>query len=73
MFRTVISFASLFLVAPALAAEEARTFTFRYATTVEPVEAGEGPVHIWIPLAVENRAQRCGPGIGEGNPPDQLR
>ncbi len=58
MVRTVILLASLIAVAPVLAAESARKFTFRYATTVGPVEAGVGPVHVWVPLARENHAQR---------------
>jgi len=56
--RSIILFAGLLLAAPVLAAGEARTFTFRYATTVGPAPAGAGPLHIWVPLAVEDRAQR---------------
>ncbi len=58
MIHWSVAFASLILAAPAFAADEVRTFTFRYATTVDAVEAGAGPVHIWVPLAVENHAQR---------------
>jgi transglutaminase-like putative cysteine protease len=47
----------LLLFAPGLANAESRTFTFRYATTVGPVEADAGPVHVWVPLAVENESQ----------------
>ena len=45
MIRLSVAFASLILAAPAFAADEVRRFTFRYATTVGPIEAGAGPVH----------------------------
>ena len=44
MIRFAVPFASLVLVTSALAADEVRTFTFRYSTTVGPIEAGAGPV-----------------------------
>jgi transglutaminase-like putative cysteine protease len=40
-----------------VAADDARTFTFRYEATVGPVEAGAGSVHVFIPLAREHEAQ----------------
>lgn len=58
MIRLAVPFAALILVTSALAEDTARTFTFRYATTVGPVEAGAGPVHVWVPLAVESSDQR---------------
>jgi transglutaminase-like putative cysteine protease len=58
MIRLAAPLASLILITPALADDAVRTFTFRYATTVGPVEVGVGPVHVWIPLAVENEVQR---------------
>jgi transglutaminase-like putative cysteine protease len=58
LIRLAAALASMILFTPALAADEVRRFTFRYATTVGPVEAGAGPVHVWVPLAVENHAQR---------------
>jgi transglutaminase-like putative cysteine protease len=60
--RSIIALlcAALFSAVSALpaAAGSARTFTFRYATTIGPVEAGEGPVHVWVPLAVQDESQR---------------
>jgi transglutaminase-like putative cysteine protease len=52
--------AGLLLLGPvsADAGAESRTFTFRYTTTIGPVEAGAGPVHVWVPLAVEDVSQR---------------
>jgi transglutaminase-like putative cysteine protease len=58
LIRSLALFAGLLLAAPALAADGARTFTFRYATTVGPAPVGAGPLHVWVPLAVENGAQR---------------
>jgi len=48
----------LILAAPTSAEDAARTFTFRYATRVGRVEAGVGPVRVFVPLAVENDVQR---------------
>ncbi|MEE8474382.1 MAG: transglutaminase domain-containing protein [Myxococcota bacterium] len=58
MIRRAAACAGMILAAPAFAADEVRTFTFRYAVTLASVEAGSGPIHIWVPLAVENPAQR---------------
>jgi hypothetical protein len=51
--RGILLFAGLLLAAPALAADGARTFTFRYATTVGPVPAGAG-------LCIGERRRCCG-------------
>jgi transglutaminase-like putative cysteine protease len=56
--RAVTLCLGLLLASPAPAVDGARTFTFRYATIVGPIEKGAGPVHLWIPLAVESPVQR---------------
>jgi transglutaminase-like putative cysteine protease len=48
----------MLLATAAFAADGARTLTIRYETTVGPLEAGTEPVHVWIPLAVQNESQR---------------
>lgn len=62
MPRSIVALlgAALVSAVPALPVEAgpARSFTFRYATTIGPIEAGEGPVHVWIPLAVRDESQR---------------
>lgn len=35
-----------------------RTFEFTYRTAIGPIEAGDGPVHVFIPLPLENEHQR---------------
>ena len=51
----------LALPATDLAAAEfqngARTFRFTYETTIGPIEAGTGPVHVFIPLARSDAQQ----------------
>lgn len=43
-------------------------FTFRYAVTLGPVAEGAGPVHVWVPLAVENvEYKKVGRGWGNGD------
>jgi len=58
MIRCLPFLACLGLVAPAWAAADTRTLTFRYVASVGPIEAGRGPVHAWIPLAREDAFQR---------------
>jgi transglutaminase-like putative cysteine protease len=58
MVPLIAGIASLALAASALPSGDARTFTLRYSTAVGPFEEGAGPVHVWIPLAVENESQR---------------
>ncbi len=53
-----LALASLLPYPAAFAGDAARVFTFRYTATVGPFEPGTGPVHVWVPLAVENHAQR---------------
>jgi hypothetical protein len=51
------------LVSTTAAAQgDARSFTFHYRTTIGPIEAGAGPLHVWIPLAATSDAQRI---VGE--------
>jgi transglutaminase-like putative cysteine protease len=42
---------------PALAADETRSFTFRYEATVGPIDEGLGPVHVFVPLARASEVQ----------------
>jgi hypothetical protein len=35
-----------------------RTFEFRYRASLGPFEAGAGPVHVFVPLALDNEHQR---------------
>ncbi len=42
---------------PAFGAAEERQFSFRYHTEVGPIPPGAGPVHIFIPIPVENGKQ----------------
>lgn len=35
-----------------------RVFSFENKTVIEPVSQGSGPVHVFIPLAIENSQQR---------------
>jgi transglutaminase-like putative cysteine protease len=49
---------ALVLGAPACGADAVRTFSFRYAVTLDPSQLAGGPVEVWIPLAVENSVQR---------------
>jgi transglutaminase-like putative cysteine protease len=58
LIRARFAAAGLALALPALAAEPSRTFTFVYEARVGPIEAGRGPVHVWVPLAREDGLQR---------------
>ena len=58
MIRTIASCLGLLLASAALADDGARSFRFRYSTSVGPIEEGAGPVHVWIPLAAESPVQR---------------
>lgn len=49
----VVAFTSL----PASAGTDERRFRFSYQTEVGPIPAGEGPVHVFIPLPAETRRQ----------------
>ena len=42
------------LFAPASLSAELRQFTFEYEATIGPVDAGVGPVDVFVPLAAEN-------------------
>lgn len=43
---------------PASLSAESRQFTFEYEATIGPVDAGAGPVDVFVPLAAENAQQR---------------
>ena len=59
MIRMLLwSLAWLFVPAAAPAADDVRSFTFVYETTVGPFEADAGPLHVWIPLAANRDDQR---------------
>jgi transglutaminase-like putative cysteine protease len=58
LIRFTFLLASLALACPAFADADARQITFRYAAAVGPFEPGAGPVHVWIPLPIENSVQR---------------
>jgi hypothetical protein len=40
------------------APEDARTFAFTYRAVIGPIEAGRGPVHVFVPLTRESDSQR---------------
>jgi len=40
------------------APDDSRQFVFRYTTRIGPIEAGRGPVHVFVPLARESSVQR---------------
>ena len=48
----------LLVVCADAAAREGRRFDFSYEVTVGPVEAGAGPVHVFVPLARPSEQQR---------------
>ena len=50
----------LLVSATATAQGDPRSFTFDYRTTIGPIEADAGPLHVWIPLAASSDAQRVG-------------
>jgi transglutaminase-like putative cysteine protease len=45
------------LLLPGFAGAEERRFSFRYHTEIGPIPPGAGPVHIFIPIPVENGKQ----------------
>jgi transglutaminase-like putative cysteine protease len=50
--------AALLLCAAPAFGDEGRRFSFRYETSVGPVEAGLGPVHVFVPLPAETGQQQ---------------
>ena len=58
MIRLLAGIASLTLAAGALAEDETRKFTFTYDVSIDAIEAGAGPVQVWVPLAVDDETQR---------------
>jgi transglutaminase-like putative cysteine protease len=57
MLRFVILLLLLSLNVIAAAEPAPRVFSFEYKTTIDSIEAGSGPLHIFIPLAVANDQQ----------------
>lgn len=49
---------SFVLCATIASANETRQFVFEYSTIVGPVAAGEGPVHVFVPLATTSEQQQ---------------
>lgn len=45
-------------IATAVQAEETRSISFHYATTIGPIPIGAGPVHVFVPLARNDADQR---------------
>ena len=50
-------FLAMFFAASLAGAAEDRRFVFEYETRVGPIAEGEGPVHVFVPLAASSRQQ----------------
>jgi len=77
LHRLTLPIAALVLVAgPALGddrtGDDVRSFTFRYAMVITSLEPGTGPVHAWVPLAVEDKSQRIIEERVEASLPGQI-
>ena len=53
----LIAISFLVVSGPASGSPDGRRFTFEYETVVGPIAPGEGPIHIFVPLAAESEQQ----------------
>jgi transglutaminase-like putative cysteine protease len=56
--RSLASLLGSLVCVPTVVAAESRVFEFSYQASIGPVEAGRGPIHLFVPLAIENQQQR---------------